>query len=521
MSHQGVEQSKEGIPSQYCAERHATILVVDDEDAARCGVARCLTDAGYTVSEAASLSEARKRITDTSTDLLVLDVDLPDGNGLDFCAELRANPATALIPIIQVSATFTQGRDYARGLDAGADNYLFQPVEPVMLLATVRSLFRARRVEAERAHLAAVVENADEPIISKDLDGNITSWNPAAERMLGYTPAEIIGRPITWIIPEELHAEELEILTRLRKGERIPPRETLCLHRDGRRIEVSLTISPVRDEAGRIVGASSLLHDISERRRSRQELERQVAERTARLRETIDDLEHFSYTITHDLRAPLRAMRSFGQILLTEYPDSLDDLGRDYLHRIVESSKRMDHLITDSLSFAKVAKREMPLAPVNTETLLKGILDSYPEFRPPRADVRIEDGLPWVIGNKAGLTQCFSNLLSNAVKFVQPGKCPQVRISAEQHGQRVRLWIRDNGIGISPEGQKKIFTIFQRLSAEHEGTGIGLALVRKVVERMRGKVGVESEPGKGSGFWVELKASPPASISSGSSRMAA
>jgi signal transduction histidine kinase len=236
------------------------------------------------------------------------------------------------------------------------------------------------------------------------------------------------------------------------------------------------------------------------------QLEGLVTQRTAKLQETIGELEGFSYSITHDLRAPLRAMQSFSHMLEKGYDDKLDDAGRDFLRRIRESANRMDKLIQDVLQYSQVLRLDLPLERVDAGPLLRGILESYPDFQEPQAEVIIEGGLPAVLGNEAALTQCFSNLLNNAVKFVAPGTKPCVRISAERRGVMARFWITDNGIGIAPRYLAKIFEMFQRLETSFEGTGIGLTIVRKAVERMGGQVGVESEPGKGSRFWLELKA---------------
>ncbi len=242
-----------------------------------------------------------------------------------------------------------------------------------------------------------------------------------------------------------------------------------------------------------------------------EELEQRVRERTAKLQEMVGELEHFSYSITHDMRAPLRAMRGFAGLLLEPPIDISAEMRADFLQRIATSAERMDRLITDALDYNKAVRQEPALAPVDVDALLRSMLASYPDFQPPRAQIRIEGTLPKVLGNEAALTQCLSNLLGNAVKFVQPGQVPQVRVWAE--GLRIadcglRIWFEDNGIGIAPEYQRTIFDMFQRLSPEYEGTGIGLALVRKVMERMGGKVGVESEPGNGSRFWLDLKACP-------------
>jgi signal transduction histidine kinase len=238
------------------------------------------------------------------------------------------------------------------------------------------------------------------------------------------------------------------------------------------------------------------------------QLESRVAERTAKLQETVSDLEHFSHSITHDMRAPLRAMTNFAAFLEEECVGCLKPESLDYFRRIKEAASRMDKLIQDSLSYSRIVRQGMPLQPVELTQLLHSLIESYPNLQPPQSQIKIEPDKLMVLGNEAGLTQCFANLLGNAVKFVAPGVKPRIRIWAEasQNAEhRVRIWVEDNGIGIPLQGRHHLFGMFQRLNNQYEGTGIGLAIVKKVVERMGGKVGVESQPGDGSRFWVELQ----------------
>ena len=235
-----------------------------------------------------------------------------------------------------------------------------------------------------------------------------------------------------------------------------------------------------------------------------EKLETLVRERTIRLEEAVAELEHLSYTLVHDLRAPLRAITGYIVLLLERCKD-LQPVYRMYLQRSSAAAVRMDNLIVDALAYTQIDRQHSTLKPVDAFALLRQLLETYPQFQEAAEYITVQGPWPPVMGNAALLTQCFSNLLSNALKFVPPGKKPRVRIYAEAKAMRVRIWFEDKGIGISDEGKGKLFRMFQRLQTGYEGTGIGLALVKKAVERMNGKVGVESEPGRGSRFWLELE----------------
>jgi len=372
-------------------------------------------------------------------------------------------------------------------------------------------------------YLAAIVESSEDGIVTKDLTGQITSWNAGAEHIFGYAPEEIVGHSIMTIIPKRLQDQEREILTRLRGGERIRHFETIRMAKDGREIPISLSISPIRDSEDRVVGAAKIARDITERKQAEallataqqqlqkraDDLEERVQQRTFKLQQTVFELEAFTYSLSHDLRSPLRAIHSFSQLVLEDCRDQISPSCVAYLNKVTSSAERLDRLIVDLLGFARLSREDVAVRPVNMENLLREIIDERAEFQVPNADIKIDSPLQPVLGNEASLTQCVTNLLDNAVKYVARGLRPVVRIRSEARDGGVRVWFEDNGIGIDGVGQRRLFQMFQRVHGDdYEGTGIGLAIVRKAVERMRGSAGVESEPGKGSRFWLQLPAAP-------------
>jgi signal transduction histidine kinase len=276
-----------------------------------------------------------------------------------------------------------------------------------------------------------------------------------------------------------------------------------------------------------------VFNNITDRKRQEEKLEKTVAERTAALRETVGELEAFSYSIAHDMRAPLRGMRGFADILQEEHASRLDPQATDYLRRISASANRMDGLIQDVLNYSKIVKAEVVIEPQDLDRLTREIIESYPQWQSPKVEIQIKGALPRVLGNQAFLTQCISNLISNAVKFVAPNTVPRLCIWAEgltpasaightsdneksnsphyiSHPltSLIRLYFEDNGIGIAPDKHARIFRMFERIhpAAEYEGTGIGLTIACRAAERMGGTIGFDSEPGKGSKFWIQLKA---------------
>src|SRR6185437_15624135 len=480
---------------------------------------------------------------------------------------------------------------------------------------------KRKQVEEGSRLLASIVAYSDDAIISKDLNGVITSWNAGAQRIFGYTAEEIVGHSVTELMPPDRQHEEPQILARLRNGERIDHYETVRRRKDGADIEVSLTVSPLKDDTGRVVGASKIARDITEqkrvqatqqalyeltsivnraakisevykaaldaicrsqstdraavllyepdgvmrfkvwrnlspeyrrdvenhphwrredkgpepiciedvrqasldeplrkvilregiesvaflpvsyngrllgklmiyhnaphrfktaelhvaqtivsqiafaieRHRSAENLERMVNERTASLREAIAQMEEFSYSVSHDLRAPVRAMQCYAEVLMEDYGDKLEDTAKKYLSRIIQGGARMDRLIQDILTYSRLSRREVRLQPISLDKLTHEIVRQFHDLAPrPESEISVEGKLPDVVGHEPSLSQAISNLLNNAVKFVEPGTKPKVRLYSERLDGHVRLWIADNGIGIKPEYQHRLFSVFER-----------------------------------------------------------
>lgn len=237
-----------------------------------------------------------------------------------------------------------------------------------------------------------------------------------------------------------------------------------------------------------------------------QEQIRTIQELNQKLRSAYEELESFSYTVSHDLRSPLRAMQGYSQILLEEFTGRLGDEGEDFLRRIKKAAFRMDALIRDILAYSQVTKMDVRTEAVDLEGLIEDLIRENRGVRETRAKVSIVKPLHQVVGHVACLTQCLSNLLDNAAKFVRENSVPEITLRTEPRGNRIRVWVEDNGIGIDPALHDRIFKMFERGEAgrDYDGTGIGLAIVKKAMERMGGTVGLESRPGSGSRFWIEL-----------------
>jgi PAS domain S-box-containing protein len=387
---------------------------------------------------------------------------------------------------------------------------------PILGIVLVfRDISQQRKGQEAMERLVAIVESSEDAVFSNTLDGRIRTWNLGAQRMFGHTPEEILGKSLALLLPADRSQEEEQNLQRLKEGGRVAAFETRRLTRDGRAIDVSVTVSALRSEAGQIIGLSQIVRDITERKRAQSELqrlnaelERRVAERTRSLQEATEQLNAFCYSVAHDLQAPLRAQLAFAQVLLEDYGSAVGASGQDYIERIAQSAERQGRLVRDLLAHVSLSRTDLPVEAVDLANAVEQArLDLQTEIQSRNATLNLGPLAGKVLANPSSLHLIIMNLISNALKFVARGTPAWVRVWSEQRNGVVRVWVEDKGIGIQPKHLGKIFGVFQRLHTidEYPGTGIGLAIVKKAVERMNGHVGVESQPGAGSRFWVELR----------------
>jgi PAS domain S-box-containing protein len=356
-----------------------------------------------------------------------------------------------------------------------------------------------KQAEVAQARLAAIVESSHDAIVSKTLDGIILSWNSGAERLFGYTADEAVGRPITMIIPPDRLGEEREILRRIRRGDWIDHFETVRVAKSGRKLDISLTVSPIRDSAGRIVAASKVARDISDRKRSEESL-REIDRRK----------DEFLATLAHELRNPLAPIRNAVQILQTQ--GSLGpalEWARDVIDR---QSRQLSRLVDDLLDVSRITRGKLELRKARVE--LREVLHVAIETSRPLIDasghefvVTMPPEPVYLDGDTTRLAQVVANLLNNAAKYTDRGG--RIELSAERHGSDAVISVHDTGIGIAPDVLPRVFDRFTQaersLARAQGGLGVGLTLVRQLVAMHGGSVEAHSEGlGRGSTFTVRL-----------------
>lgn len=501
------------------------------------------------------------------------------------------------------------------------------------IVCNFRDVTERKKIEEQRSLYEFIVNSGDDAIISKDLDGIITSWNNGAEKVFGYSHDEAIGKHISMLFPPEKIDEDRTILDRIKQGAPVAHYETERVTKDGRRIFISQAVSPIKDASGRIIGASKISRDVTEQKiiearlvksektyhaiaanlpgsivtiidldrryvlaegegmknlgytreslvgriesealsadeynginvyRERafageavavnfkikdgyyfiryiplrddngnvyavmtltldvtdikkaeeeikalnESLEKKVTERTMQLEEANKELEAFSYSVSHDLRAPLRIINGYADILQSEYGAQFDDECNRILGVIMNNTRQMGVLIDALLNLSRLGRKELTMRSTNMETMVNEIIEEQLILDSSKVKVVFADLLPSVCDNTL-IRHVWTNLISNAIKYSAKNEQPVVEIGSEERDNKVVYWVKDNGVGFDMAYSHKLFGVFQRLhkKSEFEGTGIGLALVQRIVSRHGGKVWAEAVEGQGAAFYFSL-----------------
>jgi len=531
------------------SEPIANILIVDDDVKTLMAMEALLSAPGRHIVLARSGREALRQLLKQDFALILLDVRMPDIDGFETAAMIRQNERFRYTPIIFLSAVDTLDEDVVRGVASGAVDYLFKPVMPDVLKAKVTvfvDLFRMserlkqQAVKEVQALLAAVVESSQDAIVSKNLDGVILSWNSGAEKLFGYKAEEAIGKHITLIVPLDRHGEEADILSRVRRGERIESYETVRRKKDGRMFDVSLAISPVYDGTGRIIGVSKIARDITERKRMEAELrslnaelEKRVADRTAELIRTIEQREKLQQQL-----AQSQKMESIGTLaggiahdfnniltIILGYSSSLGGVAdperlREGLEIIRETGMRGAMLVQQLLTLSR--NGNLSFQPVDANDLLRQFARLLSETFPKTIDVSLDlhDEVPATMADPNRLHQALLNLCVNArdamngtgtlalKDTVVSGAALRSQFPDAADDAYLCITVSDTGSGIDAAVRDRIFDPFFTTKDPGQGTGLGLTAVYGIVREHDGFVEVDSEPGRGTTFRLYLPLRP-------------
>ncbi len=496
--------------------RRHTVLVVNDDDAGRYSVARMLKADGFDVVEAATGEDGLRRARDLP-DLVLLDVNLPDISGREVCAHLKADPWTARLPVVHLSATYVGSDHIAEGLEGGADAYLTQPVDPRELVATLRAVLRLGELERElhdkAVLLDAVVQGSLDAIYVKDLQGRYLLFNRAAEAVTGKPAAEVIGRDDTVLFPADEAAVVMRTDREIVWGGETRQVDEHVTGADGELHHFVTTKGPLLDADGRAYACFGIAHDVTQlrnadaqARRLNDELESRVERRTIELARANRELEQFVYSMAHDLRTPLRAIAGFTQLVAEDKAAQLDEGGRADLARARAAALRMADVIDALVALSQVSSRGLRRASVDLSALAAEVGARLRTDEPEReVELVVAEGLTAHADPELARI-VLAVLLANALKFTSEQASARIEVGRDVTERGPAFFVRDDGAGFDMAYADKLFGTFERLHAPEEfpGRGVGLATLRRAVERHGGRVWAEGAVGRGATFWFTL-----------------
>jgi PAS domain S-box-containing protein len=483
------------------------ILNVDDNDGARYAKTRILQVAGFNVVEASNGTDALALVAEKAPDLVLLDVKLPDINGIEVCRRIKSNPDSASALVLQTSAALTGSADKIRGLEGGADNYLAAPIEAAELIANVNALLRLRRTQAElresEERFRQMAENIQDVFwVFSFADRKLLYVSPAYEILWGRSSASLLQDAGRW--RDKVHDDDRERVRtsfdRMFEGP-IYAEEYRVVQTDGSICWVRDRAFPVKNPNGEIYRIARITNDITASKNAQRVLQ-----------EADSHKDQFLATLAHELRSPLAPIRSAVELMHHAGPanQGLHNQARDIISRQVDHLVR---LVDDLLDVARISQGKITLekAPIEVSMFIQAAVElALPiiEERRHALDIRLAPGRVLVKGDAVRLSQVVANLLNNAAKYTSPGG--KIVVEARLHDDgTIRIAVSDNGIGIDPERSAAIFDLFSqgRTASDRaqDGLGIGLSLVKQLVELHDGRISVHSAgPGQGSTFYVEL-----------------
>lgn len=605
------------------------ILLVDDKKANLLALEQLLVEKERQIIKAVSGEEALKIAFNNDIDLVILDVQMPGMDGFEVAQLLKSNVRTREIPIIFATAEMKEQKFIVRGMEEGAIDYLFKPLDPAVTKAKVdvllkiqqqkkqlveknklleryellinncsdlictidaetfkfeeinnafnsllgyeldemrgtsliyyilnddrelikalkqngekqlnfetniycksrsikclhwhvvvkdgkwyanaRDITEAKQVEKIKHYLSTVVKQSTDAIYIHDLVGNIISWNKGAEKIYGFSEQEALQMKIWNFIPSFLLNEAQEIATRVINGENIPSLETRRITKHGKIIDVLFSASVVFDTNSNLKSIAITERDITEQKASETRinlLNSELQKNVEQLELINKELESFSYSVSHDLRAPLRAIMGFSRIIQNEFHSSLDEEGIRMFGNIETNAKKMGVLIDDLLEFSRLGRKELKKTEVGTSELVSKVVKEINTVTPNKANIAIHP-LPDALADYSLLTQVFQNLISNAIKYSGKKDLPKVEIGCEENEKEYIFHVKDNGAGFNMKYYDKLFGVFQRLheNKEFEGTGVGLAIVARIVAKHGGKVWAKGKVNEGATFYFSL-----------------
>ncbi|UBV42000.1 response regulator [Deinococcus taeanensis] len=508
----------------------ARILVVDDQPAKRLALTAALDALEQDVVQAASGREALRHLLTSEFAVILLDVRMPDMDGFETARLIRSRQQTESTPIIFVTAHDRAEADMLSGYTLGAVDFIYSPVQAEVLRAKV-SVFvdlhlktltvqaqerRVRELENQQAQhellkLSSAIAQSADPVMITDRDGIIEYVNGAFEAVTGYSAAETLGRTPDFLHDGLQSAGEQQGMWRTLLGGQVYRAELTSRRKNGEEYHENKTITPIRNAAGHITHFVATSQDVTYRKRMEAELhalnaslEERVRDRTAALEDVNSELEAYAYSISHDLRTPLRHIASFADLLERTSHDQLSHNAQRYLRIIQEGAVRMEALINGLLDFAKTGRQEMTRQPLELGNLVTEIIGEL-RREPGAQQVTWTLGeLHTVQGDLLGVRQVLTNLLTNAVKYSDPERPAQVEIWSELLADEHVVHVRDNGVGFNMAYGHRLFTVFQRLHTTVEGYGVGLAIVKRIVNRHGGHVWAQGEEGRGATFSFSL-----------------